>query len=312
MEIKEKVSLKNYNTWRVGGEAEYFCLPESIDDIKKAILFAFKKGIAFSVLGGGSNVLISDKGVKGLVICLKKFSGIEDVSNEKDFRIECLAGTLKQKAMRQFLKAKLPPSLFLSGLPGDVGGGIVMNAGVSERIKPREFVEIVESFKVLEFDKSADSENQFFVREFNNKDIKWGYRHSKGWRKDGVESIVISAIFSWNKEDVVEDMREKVKAAQELRSSKQPLNEPSCGSVFRNPPGDLSSGALIESCGLKGYQYGGAEVSRKHANFIVNKGTSTALDIHCVMSLVKNKVKLMKNIDLNAEVKYFGEWEGVI
>ncbi len=311
MEIKEKVSLVNYNTWRVGGEADYFCLPESIDDIKYALKWAYEKKIPYSILGGGSNVLISDKGVRGLVICFKKFSGISDVSNDEIFKVECLSGTLKQKVMRQFLKVSLPPSLFLSGLPGDIGGGVVMNAGVGEKILPREFVEIVESFKVLEFKPEAKTEEGVFtINEYKNQDVEWGYRHSKGWgEKSG---IVISAVLSWKKSDVVEGMREKVKAAQELRSSKQPLSEPSCGSVFRNPPGEFSSGALIESCGLKGYQYGGAEVSRKHANFIVNKGSSTALDIHCVMSLVKNKVKLMKGVDLQAEVKYFGDWKDLI
>lgn len=311
MEIKEKQSLKAFNSWRVGGEADYFCLPESVADLMKALKWADEKKVEVTYLGGGSNVLISDKGIRGLVICFKKFVGIEDLSTETHVKYQVKAGTLKQKLMRKFLKESLPPALFLSGLPGDVAGGVVMNAGVSEKdVEPKEFVSIVESFKVLE--KNAECEYQ--EKTYQHKDVDWLYRKTKGWGPGAITEVV----FSYPKKDRVEDLKEQVRAAQELRSSKQPLNLPSCGSVFRNPkddkanPESFSAGYFIEKAGLKGYQYGDAEISRKHANFITNQGEARALDIHCAICIAKNKVKELFDVDLQTEVKYIGDWQGVI
>lgn len=302
MEINSSVSLKNYNSWKVGGEAEFFCLPQTSEEVKEAILWAHEKDIPYSVLGGGTNVLVSDRGVRGLVICTKKLNGIEDISDDKTFRLKCLSGTLKFKVMRMFAKHDLPPALFLSGLPGDLGGGVVMNAGVGEQIRPREFVEVVESFKVLT--KTNESIQEL---EYKNTDVNWEYRKSTGWAWGVVTEVVVS----WDKDDAVSGLREKVLEAQKVRASKQPLDQPSCGSVFRNPEGH-KAGALIEKAGLKGFEYGGAQVSRKHANFILNKDAATALDLHCLISLVKNKVQAVHSVELHHEVRYFGDWEGLI
>ncbi len=307
--VKEKVNLAAYTSWKVGGDAEYFCLPSSKEEVVKALEWAKVKGVQVTCIGGGSNILISDKGVKGLVICLKNLSTIEECSDGKKFRVVCGAGALKMKVMRRFLKAELSPALFLSGLPGDVAGGVVMNAGVSEQIEPREFVEVVESFKVI---KKTDS--GFVEQEYKNSDIEWVYRKSIGWEP----GVITEVTLVWPLDKPEKEIKKLVKEAQELRSSKQPLGEPSCGSVFRNPYDDVnniekrSSGYLIEKSGMKGYQYGGAEVSRKHANFIVNKGGATALDIHCAISIVKEKVMHEFNVKLETEVRYIGDWEGLV
>jgi len=309
VEILEKTNLAPYTSWKIGGDADFFCLPKNIDEIKKALDWSLKKSIPITYLGGGSNVLISDKGVRGLVICFKNFTGIEDESDESHLRIRCKAGTLKMKAMRRFLKEDLAPSLFLSGLPGDLAGGVVMNAGVSETITPKEFVEIVESFKVLVFEGGA-----FVEKNYKNSDIEWSYRKSKGWEPGAITEVVLS----WPLDPKLENVKELVKEAQELRASKQPLSEPSCGSVFRNPlsdpknPEQKSAGHLIEQAGLKGYQYGGAEISRKHANFIVNKGGAKALDIHCAIGIAQKKVEHLFGIKLHNEVCYLGDWEGLL
>lgn len=309
LEIQEKVILAPYTSWKIGGEAEYFCLPKNLEDLKEALSWAQGHDYETTFMGGGTNVLVSDKGVKGLVVCFKNFTGVEDCSDDEVFRLRCQAGTLKMKVMRHFLKAELAPALFLSGLPGDVAGGVVMNAGVSEKIAPREFVEIVESFKVLNFEKG-----EFLVSEFKNSDVNWAYRKSTGWG----EGVITEVTLAWPKSEKVSDVKTMVKEAQALRASKQPLSEPSCGSVFRNPiddennPEKKSAGHLIEQAGLKGYQYGGAEISRKHANFIVNKGEAKALDIHCAIKIAQEKVKHLFDVQLQNEVRYLGDWEGLI
>ena len=309
LKVQEKIILAPYTSWKIGGEAEFFCLPKDLEDLKEAFIWAHDSKKEITFLGGGTNVLVSDRGVKGLVVCFKNFSGVEDVSDEKTFRIRCQAGTLKMKAMRHFLKAELSPALFLSGLPGDVAGGVVMNAGVGEKVIPREFVEIVESFKVLKFEN-----NELSVREYKNSDVDWDYRRSTGWQP----GVIFEVTLAWSQKEKVSDIKNLVKEAQALRASKQPLSEPSCGSVFRNPiedpnnPEKKSAGHLIEQAGLKGYQYGGAEISRKHANFIVNKGDSKALDIHCAIKIVQEKVKHLFGVQLQNEVRYIGDWEDLI
>lgn len=307
--IQENINLAPYTSWKIGGSADFFCLPTGLEDIKEALLWAQKESLPVTYLGGGSNVLISDKGVRGLVLCFKDFVGIVDESDDTKLRIRCKAGTLKMKAMRRFLKADLAPSLFLSGLPGDLAGGVVMNAGVSENLKPKEFVEIVESFKVLK-----PRGDDFVEREYKNQDVDWDYRKSSGWQP----GVITEVVLSWPLEPKTENVKQLVKAAQELRASKQPLSEPSCGSVFRNPtedpnnPEKKSAGHLIENAGLKGYQYGGAEISRKHANFIVNKAGATALDIHCAIEIAQKKVEHIFGIKLQNEVRYLGDWEGLL
>src|SRR5437868_4205188 len=142
MEIKQNVSLAEYTSWLVGGPADYFCLPQSLQDVQEAMTWADQQKQPLTVFGGGTNVLISDQGVRGLVMCLRRLSGCETQEANGRLQITAMAGTGKSELLKIFLKHKLPPALFLAGLPGDVGGGVVMNAGVGEAFVPREFVEI--------------------------------------------------------------------------------------------------------------------------------------------------------------------------
>jgi UDP-N-acetylmuramate dehydrogenase len=318
--IQENVSLKSYNTWKTGGEARFFVLPENIEQYKECIAWALVEGLEICYLGQGSNALISDQGFKGLVICSKKFQDVEVLQEDKDLVLRCDAGALKYKVMRLFLKYNLSPALFLSGIPGDVGGGVVMNAGVGEAIVPREFCEIVKSIKVLKWEESSDlkssveqesikkvngslSRFKFEIKEYQNKDIDWSYRSSKNWQPGFIFEVVLSAPM-----DPISDMAEKVKVAINNRKLKQPWDKPSCGSVFVNPP-NHRSGQLIESCDLKGFQIGGAQVSYKHANFIVNTGSATSQDIHRVIESVKTKVFEKFQVSLHTEVVYIGPWD---
>lgn len=294
MTILEHEPLSAWTFWKIGGAADFFALPKTLDELKEAVRFGREKNLDVTILGGGTNVLVSDRGVRGLVICLQEFVQVE--SEEKDGRLQIRAasGTPKSELTKLFVKHKLAPALFLCGLPGDVGGGVVMNAGVSEMIAPREFVEITDWVEVLRGEQ---------VKRFEKNEIEWRYRHSEGWQP----GIVVRAQLSWPL-TADPEIGKKVKEATKLRLSKQPLNLPSCGSTFKNPSGH-KAGALIDQCGLKGFRIGGAEVSSKHANFIVNVGGATAKDVDAVIRHVQKTVKEKFQVSLETEVRYLGEWE---
>ncbi|MCB0356184.1 MAG: hypothetical protein KDD40_04215, partial [Bdellovibrionales bacterium] len=172
-----------------------------------------------------------------------------------------------------------------------------MNAGVAEAIVPREFNEIVYEFEVLRC-----HDGQLNILNFRNDEVFWEYRHSKGWQP----GIILTVTMAWPMQPD-KDLKTKVRAANQMRLQKQPLKEPSCGSTFRNPPGN-SAGRLIEQAGLKGFKVGGAEVSRKHANFIVTSEGATAKDVNAVMDHIVKTVEDKFSISLQSEVVKLGQW----
>ena len=296
--VQGNISLKNLNTWRVGGEAELFCRPLNLDQLKEVYMWAHHKNIPVTALGGGSNVLISDKGVKGLVISTRNFDKVlEAYEKDNKFFVKTEAGAKKAEVLKLFLKKNLAPALFLAGLPGDVAGGVVMNAGVSEKITPREFVEVVHEFEVLKVTEQGTE-----INNYKNEDVHWEYRHSKGWQP----GLITTVTLSWPLTPDAE-IKSKVREANHIRLQKQPLKQPSCGSTFRNPEGD-AAGRLIEQAGLKGFQIGGAQVSEKHANFIVTKDGAKAQDVSDIMDHVVKRVQEKFNVNLQSEVIKLGEW----
>lgn len=295
MEVKTQVPLADYTSWMVGGKADYFVMPETEPQLLEALQFATEKRIPITVLGGGSNVLISDQGIEGLVICLRRYSKAEIKIDDDRLIIECLSGTPKTELLKTFLKHKLAPALFLAGLPGDVGGGVVMNAGVAEAMRPREFHEIVDWFEVYKL-----TEEGWGLVRYDYDQVRWIYRHSIGWQPGVISRVGLS----WPLEEE-EEILQKVRDANKVRLSKQPLDLPSCGSVFVNPPGHKAA-QLIDSSGLKGYRVGGAEVSKKHANFIVNVGGATAMDIKQVIDHVRKTVFEKTRVQLATEVVWLG------
>lgn len=295
LNILKNVSLAPYTSWLIGGPAEVFCLPADLAQMKEALIYASENRLKVTVLGGGSNVLISDAGIKGLIICLRRLNEIISEVKDGNLLIDCLAGTAKSELLKLFLKHQLAPALFLAGLPGDVGGGIVMNAGVAEMFRPREFMELVDTVEVM----TETGE----IKVIEKSELKISYRHSAGWQPH----ILVRAKISWPLEQDPQILS-KVREANRLRLSKQPLDLPSCGSVFQNPEGHKAA-QLIDRCGLKGFQIGGAQVSFKHANFIVNQGGATATDVWNVIQHVQKTVKQKLNVDLITEVKRIGEWE---
>lgn len=294
LNVLQNHSLAEYTSWLIGGPAEYFCVPTNVEELREALKFSQDKNIAVTILGGGSNVLISDAGVAGLTICLKKFTGVQTLLTEEKIYLDCLAGTSKSELLKIFLKHQLAPSLFLAGLPGDVGGGVIMNAGVAEKFEPREFMELVDSIEVM------DSSGQ--IKEIKKSELIVKYRHTDGWQPD----IVIKAKISWPlKKD--ETVLQKVRDANKVRLSKQPLDKPSCGSVFKNPEGHKVA-QLIDATGLKGFSIGDAQVSLKHANFIVNNGNAKAYDTWNLILYVQKAVKEKTGVDIQTEVIRLGRW----
>lgn len=293
LDIKTKIPLAQYTSWNIGGPAEFFIQPRSLNELKQSVQWAADHRVALTVLSGGSNCLISDKGIKGLVVNLSKFTGTVVEDRGSHLHISAIAGTPKSDLLKIFLKYKLAPALFLAGIPGDVGGGVVMNAGIAEQIKPREFVEIVEWIRVLR------GQN---ILMFTRDDLKWSYRHCEGWKP----GIIVEVGIAWPMQPD-EQILVKVREANTNRLKRQPLDKPSCGSVFINPEGG-KSGQLIESCGLKGTSFGDAQVSEKHANFIVNLGHATAADTKRLIEHVQKTVKDKTGFNLKTEVVFLGDW----
>ncbi len=297
MQIKQNESLKNFSFWKVGGPAEHFCQPENLQQLKEALAWAKENHQNWTVLGGGTNVLISDQGVRGLVISTAWLNHCSFEKSQGKLLIYCGAGTLKSQVMKIFKTHKLAPALFLSGLPGDVGGGIVMNAGVSRPVKPFEFSEIISSFKVQNFEGS---------KTYRKKDIQWSYRKSSGWQK----GVIYTACLEWPLEEI-KNLGEQIKAELMRRRATQPLDKSTCGSVFKNPYKKpyLFAGELIEKAGLKGLKKGQAQVSEKHGNFIINLGSATAKDIQSLIKEVQNRVYDKFSVMLETEVHRIGEWD---
>lgn len=294
LKISQNVNLAEYTSWLVGGNADHFCLPETLEDLKEALTHAKTNNLPITILGGGTNVLVSDEGVAGLTICLRRLSKIASFEKDGKLYIEALAGTAKSELLKTFLKQKLAPALFLAGLPGDVGGGVVMNAGVAEGFLPREFMELVDWVEVMTQDL------QIIRLQKNQLNVK--YRHTDGWQPH----IIVNVGMSWPLE-TDPTILEKVREANKIRLTKQPLDMPSCGSVFKNPEGHKAA-QLIDGSGLKGFRVGDAQVSLKHANFIVNLEKATAKNISDVISHVQKTVEKEKGVKLTTEVVRLGRW----
>lgn len=293
--VSKNHSMKELNWWKVGGEAEFFAAPKSIEELKEVLLWNDKDKQKIWIISGGSNVLVQDGLIRGLVISLHELKGIEKTDVGDHVSVTCLAGTPKAEVARVFLQHKLPPAIFITGIPGDMGGGVVMNAGIGEQRTPREFCEIVKSIEVLRLDTKT-------VDAIPAENLKWSYRNCEGWQP----GIVVRVTVSWpNRPDA--NVQSEVRAQTKKRITTQPLDLPSCGSTFRNPPGHKAA-QLIDQCGLKGFRIGGAQVSSKHANFIVNDQGAKAQDIHKIIAHVKETVQKEKGVSLHPEVAYLGEW----
>lgn len=284
MKYQRNQSLKKHTSFRIGGPADYFCVPKSIHELREAIDFARERKMRISVLGGGTNVLVLDRGFRGLVI--KLAGGLSSIKvNSRKTRAG--AGMLLPRLIRKVASRGLSGLEFLAGVPGSVGGAIIMNAGAWGR----EIGRYVEEIKVLD--------NKGRLKVVKNGKLGFGYRKSKLQKKSW---IVVEATFKLRKQRK-KTINKKIKECLAKRKETQPLGSPSCGSVFKNPKGDYA-GRLIEEAGCKGRRVGDAQVSAKHGNFIVNLGDAKAQDVIKLMASVQKAVKDKFKILLEPEIKF--------
>lgn len=286
--VERDVFLSKYTTYRVGGLVKCIVYPKNVSKLIDLIKIIKKFDIKFKVIGNGSNVLFSDKTFNGVIIKLSELDEIEFF----DKKVRVGAGFSLPKLAILCAKHSLTGFEFASGIPGTVGGAIYMNAGAYKS----DMGYVVQEVKVLTPD--------FKVITLENRELDFHYRSS--FFKKHSDYICLEAIIKLDKgsRGAIEDlMRER----RQRRMESQPLNFPSAGSVFRNPEGGYA-GKLIEDLGLKGLRKGGAMVSDKHANFIVNAGGASSKDIKDLIDYVHDKVMEKYNIDLKVEQE-FVNWE---
>jgi len=284
-ELRYNESLSEHTSWRVGGRAEQLYLPADKADLV-CFLRALPADKPLFLLGLGSNLLVRDGGIGGVVICTK--NRLKAMHGIAEGRIYAEAGVPCSHVARFCAGQGLNGAEFLAGIPGTLGGALAMNAGAFGG----ETWPLVD--KVLTVDRFGD------VRERTVDEYQIGYRSVNG--PDG--EWFLAAELKLIPGDTGQS-REHIKSLLAKRAATQPVNQPSCGSVFRNPPADYAA-RLIESCGMKGYRIGGACVSEKHANFIVNLGGASAGDIERLIEKVREQVKLIHGICLESEVRIVG------
>jgi len=284
--LKKDFSLKNFTTFKIGGRAKYLFEAKSKEDLVKAISAAKTFKLPFFILGRGSNLLVSDRKFEGLVI---------KIANCKfqiaDCRILAEAGVPLGKMVRISVENGLSGLEWAIGIPGTVGGAIWGNAGAFGN-SMKNVVKEVEVLKIVDC--------RLQVVNLKNKDCKFGYRESIFKKRPNL--IILSAILQLKKEKKSE-IKRKIREYFNYRRKTQPLNFPSVGSVFKNPLG-FSAAKLIEECGLKGKIVGGAKISEKHANFILNFRNGKAKDVLKLIRLVKQRVKKKFKISLKEEIQY--------
>lgn len=281
-------SMSRHTTFRVGGEAECMLLIEKEEELLELIPYLNRIGQKYFILGNGSNLLVGDKGYKGIII--KLGSGMNRITVEGN-HIRVQAGALLSETAVAAMQAGLTGMEFAAGIPGTIGGGIVMNAGAYEG----EMKQITESVKVM----NVEGE----ILDLDNDTMEFGYRTSIIKNRPFIVLEILLRLAEGDSAQIKARMEELSK----LRKSKQPLNYPSAGSTFKRPEGYFA-GRLIMDAGMRGYRIGGAQVSEKHCGFIVNTGKATAADIREVIEEVQARVKERFHVMLEPEVIFLGDF----
>lgn len=286
--IKKDEPMSAHCSFKTGGTADYFITPQSTDELACALQTLRAKKVPYTVIGRGTNLLVSDRGYRGAVIMLgDPFA--KCTIQRTEVTAEC---GLSLAALVSFcVQRSLAGLEFAAGIPGSVGGGIAMNAGAYGG----ELGDFISCVTVL------DREGR--LHRLNAAEMDFSYRHS---RVQDTGEIVVSAVFSLTEGERGQSLA-RIKELAERRREKQPLQYPSAGSTFKRPEGNFA-GTLIEQCGLKGYTLGGAQVSEKHAGFIINTGGATSADIYGAIRHVQQTVEQQTGILLVPEVKMIGEF----
>ena len=281
-EVVTEEPMSRHTTFRIGGPADYFVTPHTKEEIRQVIRLCKEEEIPFAVLGNGSNLLVGDKGFRGVVIQL--FKNFSDITIEEE-DIYAQSGALLVRLANQAAKQGLTGLEFASGIPGTLGGAVVMNAGAYGG----------EMKDVILYSDVVTEEGE---------ELELGYRTSVIQKK---HYFVLGAALRLKKGDQNE-IRSMMEELKEKRVSKQPVEYPSAGSTFKRPEGYFA-GKLIMDTGLRGFSVGGAQVSEKHCGFVINKGGATAKDVQLLMKEVADRVEERFGVRLEPEVKMLGEFE---
>lgn len=285
--LLENELMSKHTTYKIGGPIDYLFIPESKEEIINALKISRELGIKPFILGNGSNMIVKDLGIRGIGIKIySNYSSIEVEGEIMTIESGAVMGKISSIAVENSLKG----FEFASGIPGTIGGAVVMNAGAYGG----EMKDIVKSVECVDLDGN--------IKEYTNKEMNFRYRDSIVKEKNLIVLNINIELKKGNKEEIQKNLRELT----EKRTTKQPLNLPSCGSTFKRPEGYFA-GKLIEDSGLKGYRYKNVQVSEKHCGFIVTLGDSKAEDVLYVIKHVQNKVREKFGVELETEVKIIGE-----
>ncbi|RGY03172.1 UDP-N-acetylmuramate dehydrogenase [Blautia sp. OF03-15BH] len=288
-EVVTEELMSRHTTFRIGGPADYFVTPHTKEEIRQVIRLCKEEEIPFAVLGNGSNLLVGDKGFRGVIIQL--FKNFSDIIIEEE-TIYAQSGALLVRLANQAAEQGLTGLEFASGIPGTLGGAVVMNAGAYGG----EMKDVILWSDVL-------TEDGEFLR-LSGEELELGYRTSVIQKK---HYFVLGAALRLKKGDQNE-IRSVMKELKEKRVSKQPVEYPSAGSTFKRPEGYFA-GKLIMDTGLRGFSVGGAQVSEKHCGFVINKGGATAEEVQLLMKEVADRVEEKFGVRLEPEVKMLGEFK---
>lgn len=287
--IKLNEPMKNHTSFKVGGNADIFIEPDNANELVEFIRYAKENNIPYYIMGNGTNMLVSDEGIRGAVIKLgDKISSVEVV----DDKVIAQCGAKLPDVANIAAEYSLTGLEFACGIPGSIGGTVAMNAGAYEN----EMKDVVESVEVL------DSNLQYKVLQ--SKEMEFGYRKSAISKYN---YIVLGCTFNLKKGSK-SDIKALMDEYTERRQNKQPLDMPSAGSIFKRPEG-YYAGKLIEDAGLRGMTIGGAQVSEKHCGFIINKGDATARDIYNLIKHIQKTIYERFGVKLETEVKLIGKFE---
>jgi len=279
--------LKKHTTFGVGGLASIFIYPSSIDDLKKILKYSFKNNIKIFFMGSGSNMLISDDGFNGIVICLRK--SFKNFDYNDSFETIAGTGVMLGQMVRTLTKNSVKGLESLIGVPGTLGGALIMNAGAYGS----EISNYLVSIKCI----TLEGNEKIYMKE----DLEFSYRYSNIPKNE----VVVEAKFQFKTGDINEIKINKDKASQSRRNN-QPLQYRSAGSIFKNPKSGMAAGYLIDQARLKGLKKGDAEISTKHANFIINHGSATSENILDLIKIIKSEVYNKFKVNLDLEVKLMG------
>ena len=279
--------MSKHTTFKIGGTADIFVKLRSTEQIERLINLCNEKNVPIKVIGNGSNILVKDNGVRGVVakICTNSYEFLD----EETIRVD--AGMLNVKVSMILVEHSLTGFEFASGIPGTIGGAVKMNAGAYGS----QMSDVVVKTKYIDL-------KDMQIKEINNTEQKFEYRKSLF---STTQSIIIDTTLQLKKAEK-EEIQKKISKNNESRKTKQPIEKPNAGSTFKRGKNFITA-QLIDECGLKGYTVGGAQVSTKHAGFIVNTGNATASDVIKLVEIIKQKVQEKFNKDIDLEIEIIGE-----